>query len=308
MLSDEKILITGAGGQIGLPLAASLAADNEVWGVARFSQSGSRERLESHSVHTHPCDLAAGDYSTLPTDFTYVVHFAVFQGAGHDYDTAIGMNAEGTGLLLQHVQRAKAALVMSTQSVYKPHADAGHVFPESDPLGDASPLHSPTYSVSKIAEEAVARTCARAFGLPITIARMNASYGPNGGLPAYHLDAVVAGEPVTARHDPAPYRPIHQDDINAQIGPLLEAATVPATIVNWAGDEVVTVQQWCAYVGALIGTTAQVNVEAAPGTSVGSIADVTRRRSITGPCSVHWKDGMRATLAERHPGVAIGQE
>ena len=146
---------------------------------------------------------------------------------------------------------------MSTQSVYKPHADAGHVFPESDPLGDASPLHSPTYSVSKIAEEAVARTCARAFGLPITIARMNASYGPNGGLPAYHLDAVVAGEPVTARHDPAPYRPIHQDDINAQIGPLLEAASVPATIVNWAGDEVVTVQQWCAYVGSLIGTTAR---------------------------------------------------
>ena len=308
MLSDEKILITGAGGQIGLPLAASLAANNEVWGVARFSQAGSRERLESHSVHAHPCDLAAGDYSTLPTDFTYVIHFAVFQGAGHDYDTAIGMNAEGTGLLLQHVQRAKAALVMSTQSVYKPHADAGHVFPESDPLGDASPLHSPTYSVSKIAEEAVARTCARAFGLPITIARMNASYGPNGGLPAYHLDAVVAGEPVTARHDPAPYCPIHQDDINAQIGPLLEAATVPATIVNWAGDEVVTVQQWCAYVGALIGTTAQVNVEAAPGTSIGSIADVTRRRSITGPCTVHWKDGMRAALAERHPGVAIGQE
>ena len=80
MLSDEKILVTGAGGQIGLPLAASLAADNEVWGVARFSQSGTRDRLESHYVHAHPCDLAAGDYSTLPTDFTYVVHFAVFQG------------------------------------------------------------------------------------------------------------------------------------------------------------------------------------------------------------------------------------
>jgi nucleoside-diphosphate-sugar epimerase len=305
MLSDEKILITGAGGQIGLPLAASLAGDNEVWGVARFSQEGSREQLESHNVHAHQCDLAAGDYRTVPTDFTYVIHFAVFQGGGHDYDTAIRMNAEGTGLLLQHVQRAKAALVMSTQSVYKPHTDAGHVFPEDDPLGDASPLHSPTYSVSKIAEEAVARYCARAFDLPITIARMNASYGPNGGLPTYHLDAVVAGEPVAARHDPAPYSPIHQDDINAQIGPLLDAASVPATIVNWAGDDVVTVQQWCAYVGSLIGTTAEVNVVPAPGTSIGAVADVTKRRSITGPCAVPWQDGMRAALVARHPDVAI---
>ena len=305
MLSDEKILLTGAGGQIGLPLAASLARDNEVWGVARFSQEGSREQLESNNVHAHQCDLAAGDYRTLPTDFTYVIHFAVFQGGGHDYDTAIRMNAEGTGLLLQHVQRAKAALVMSTQSVYKPHPDAGHVFPEGDPLGDASPLHSPTYSVSKIAEEAVARYCARAFNLPVTIARMNASYGPNGGLPAYHLDAVVAGEPVAARHDPAPYSPIHQDDINAQIGPLLDAASVPATIVNWAGDEVVTVQEWCAYVGSLIGTIPEVNVEPAPGTSIGAIADVTKRRSITGPCAVPWKDGMRAALVARHPDVDI---
>ena len=307
MLSDEKILITGAGGQIGLPLAASLAANNEVWGVARFSQAGSRERLESHSVHAHPCDLAAGDYSTLPTDFTYVIHFAVFQGAGHDYDTAIGMNAEGTGLLLQHVQRAKAALVMSTQSVYKPHADAGHVFPESDPLGDASPLHSPTYSVSKIAEEAVARTCARAFGLPITIARMNASYGVNGGLPAYETDAVLAGQTVLTRSEPSWYSPIHQDDINFQLAPLLEAASVPATIVNWAGDEVVSVQEWCGLAATLAGVPAHVEAVPSEGPA-GAVADVTLRRSITGPCIVGWREGIRATVEARHPELKTAEE
>ncbi len=36
MLKGHKILVTGAAGQIGFPLAAYLAAENEVWGVARF--------------------------------------------------------------------------------------------------------------------------------------------------------------------------------------------------------------------------------------------------------------------------------
>ena len=110
---------------------------------------------------------------------------------------------------------------MSTHSVYKPVEDPLHVFAETDPLGDVNSSMSPPYSMSKIAQEAVARTCARQFDLPVTIARMNASYGPNGGLPAYHADAIRAGQTVTTRWDPCPYSPIHQDDINTQTEALL---------------------------------------------------------------------------------------
>ena len=81
---------------------------------------------------------------------------------------------------------------MSTHSVYRPHDDPLHVYVETDPLGEVNSALSPPYSMSKIAQEAVARTCARLYDLPVTIARMNASYGPNGGLPVYHLDAAVA--------------------------------------------------------------------------------------------------------------------
>ena len=35
-LSGEKILVTGAAGQIGLPMVEWLARENEVWGAARF--------------------------------------------------------------------------------------------------------------------------------------------------------------------------------------------------------------------------------------------------------------------------------
>src|SRR5207249_4028779 len=81
-------------------------------------------------------------------------------------------------------------------------------------------------------------------------------YGPNGGLPTMHLDAIAAGNPVTTRWDPCPYSPTHQDDINTQSAALLDAASVPATIVNWAADEAVSVQEWARYMGELTGTVA----------------------------------------------------
>ena len=43
---DEKILVTGPAGQIAFPLAARLASDNEVWGIARFGDPKTRERIE----------------------------------------------------------------------------------------------------------------------------------------------------------------------------------------------------------------------------------------------------------------------
>ena len=299
MLKGEKILITGPAGQIALPMAAHLAADNEVWGIARFGDPATRAQVDAVGVTTMVCDLDAGDFTGLPDDFTYVLHLAALQAPGLDYDASIRVNAEGTGLLMAHCRRARAFLVMSTHSVYKPQDDHRHVFAETDPLGDVNASHSPTYSVSKLGQEAVARTCARLFDLPVVIARMNASYGPNGGLPAIHLDTIVSGAPVVTRWDPCYYSPIYEDDINEQVGPILAAASVPATILNWAGDEPVTVQDWCAQLSQLTGLPAEVQVRETPGTLRGSIADVRRRQSFTGPCRVGWKEGMRRMVEAR---------
>src|SRR5438094_3234450 len=116
MLHGEKVLVTGPAGQIAFPLVAQLATDNEVWGVARFGDPAARARVDALGVTTRSCDLAAGDFGDLPEDFTYVVHLAAFQGPGLDYDAAIRVNAEGTGLLPHHCRRARAVLVMSTHS------------------------------------------------------------------------------------------------------------------------------------------------------------------------------------------------
>ena len=299
VLSDEKILITGPAGQIAEPLTRYLAPHNEVWGIARFTDPASRERVDSYGVTTLPLDLGAGDLSSLPDDFTYVLHLAADQSGGHDYDRALAVNAEATGLLLQHCRTAKAALVMSTFSVYKPSDDPSHAYVETDPLGDANSMHAPTYSMSKIGQEAVARFCAKAFDLPVTIARMNASYGDNGGLPANHLAAALAGQPVVTRWDPCVYSPIHEDDICAQTEALLGAASVPATVVNWAGDEPVSVQQWCALMAEELGRPVEVQVGDFPGTQKSAISDNAKRLAITGPCTVPWQDGIRRMVAAR---------
>jgi nucleoside-diphosphate-sugar epimerase len=299
MIEGRKILITGPAGQIAFPLAKALAERNEVWGIARFSDPEKRGEVEVAGIRTLAIDLENPDFSDLPRDFTHLLHLAV--SFDPSYSRAISINAEGTGLLLSHCRNVEAALVMSTTAVYKPHDDPWHAFHEDDPLGDIMLPGMPTYSVAKISEEAVARFCAREFGINMTIARMGASYGPRGGLPIFSLQALMANGVVKTRWDPCVYSPIHDEDIFAHVEPLLDAATIPATIVNWAGDERIALQEWIKYGAGLLGLEPNIEVVGTPGASRGSAADHHRRLAITGPCRVPWRDGVRAALAELYP-------
>ena len=307
MLQGEKILVTGPAGQIAFPICQFLAEHNEVWGAARFSQAGSRERVEAAGVITHVMDLAQSEFQGLPDDFTYVLHLAAYLSTDQNYDRALTVNAEGTGALLYHCRKARGVLVMTTSGVYNPQPDPWHAFVETEALGDTKSPTVPTYSISKIAQEAVARTCARLFEVPLVIARMGAAYGPNGGLPVHHLDLIVGREPITVRWDPYTHSPIHEYDIKNQIEALLAAASVPATIVNWAGDEAVSVQEWCAYFGDLTGRTPQMNLIQVPGSSRGAALDPTKRIGLTGPCNVDWRSGLRTALEARYP-AGIGSD
>jgi nucleoside-diphosphate-sugar epimerase len=301
MLSDKKILVTGPAGQIAKPLAAYLAKDNEVWGIARFSKTETQSEVDDLGVTTLAIDLETGSFDPLPDDFDYVLHLAAYREEGDDFDTALRVNAEGTGLLMQHCRHAKAILVMSTHAIYRPHEDPMYVYRETDPLGDANPPYARTYSISKIAQEVVARYCARALNVPTVIARMNASYGPNGGRPMRDVETVIAGDTVHPKWDPLPYCPIAQDDINRQIEALLDSASVPALTVNWGGDEVVTTQEWLEYLCDLLGIEPLIETKPFPGTQRGLISDNALRTSITGPCGVSWKTGMLEAVAARHP-------
>jgi hypothetical protein len=50
----------------------------------------------------------------------------------------------------------------------------------------------------------------------------------------------------------------------------------------------------------LAGAQADVVVKKLPGAAPGNVADVERRRSITGPCKVSFDEGFRRLFAEHH--------
>ena len=316
MISDGKILVTGASGTIAQHLATRLASDNEVWGIARFAGEldgrggtapatpgvepglprAGRSELEAAGVITRAVDLGDADLasalSELPTDFTHVLHLAWTRAGIDELDAALRINVEAAGLVLHHCRRARAALVMSGMGVYSPHDDAWHRYAETDPVGRSATAYAPTSPACKLGLESVARYCARAFDLPVVITRLNTFMGTPASFPALHLQAVLDGRSLVAPHDPCPHSPIHLDDMHDQLDALLDAAAVPALVTNWCGDEVVTAQSWVEAAAAWSGRPGRLDV--VPATPKGAAADPARRRSLTGPCRTRFDEALEA--------------
>ena len=72
---------------------------------------------------------------------------------------------------------------------------------------------------------------------------------------------------------------------------------MPATIVNWGGDDPVTDRQMGEYVAELTGVTATFTESPVSFDSFWS--DNTRREKLIGKCSQDWKEGVRDTFARR---------
>ena len=94
-------------------------------------------------------------------------------------------------------------------------------------------------------------------------------------------------------------RPIHEDDIVAMVPQLLAAASVPATTVNWCGDESVSLQDWCRYLGSLVGK--DPTFEVSPQALRGNPTDPSRMHELVGSTRVDWRDGLRRMVAKFHP-------
>ncbi len=290
MLKNEKILITGASGVIALPVARYLAEHNEVWGTARFTNEALRQELDDAGVRTVPLDLEAGDLSILPDDFTLVLHYAYIRLPSGKFHEAIEFNAIAAGRILKHCQNARAALVLSAATIYSCNKDAFHAHAETDDIGFVSAPWAPSSPVSKVTLESVARFCAEAFDLPVTIVRPACPYETVLDVVTIVMDSVLADRPVYVAHDPQPYSVIHIDDMCEQIESLLSAAAVPATIVNWASDEVVTTQEMAKLTGVIAAKEPRFETIPAPNIALGCVLDTTRVRAITGPCKRSFYD------------------
>lgn len=284
MLKDQRILVTGVTGAIALPVARFLATENEVFGAARFEDPVRRAEVEAAGVEPCEVDLGGSDLSALPEGIDYVLHYAYARRNSGEFDEAIEVNGVGTGRVLAHFRDAKAALVMSSGTIYSTRpGDPHHVFRETDDVGQAAAPWAPSAPTSKVAMEAVARFCAESFGLPTVIVRPSAPYGAGPDVPGMALQAALAGAPYPVFHDPQPYSTIHVDDMCREVEALLGAASVPANVVNWASEEVVTMQEMAEMIHEFTGKTLRLEPMDLPGVGHGYVLDAFKCRAITGP-------------------------
>jgi len=297
--TGARVLVTGVTGQVAGPVARSLAGEHEVWGAARFRDPTARAALEAAGVRPVTLDLESGDLDDLPTGIDYVCHFAVAKT--NDFRRDLAANGEALGLLMRHYRDVKGFLHCSSTAVYEPK---GHdAICEDDPLGDNHRPFGfmPTYSISKIAAEVVAGFASRAYGVPTTIARLSVPYGEQGGgWPAFHLEMMLAGHRIPVHEDgPSIFNPLHEDDIVEQVPRLLDIAATPATIVNWAGNDAVSIEEWTTELQRITGVVPRLVSTRATIESVR--VDTSRMHELIGPARVDWRDGLRRMTEARHP-------
>jgi GDP-4-dehydro-6-deoxy-D-mannose reductase len=194
---DMRVLVTGATGFVGRHLALHLAAEaHEVVGA---SLDSSALGVDINSVPLDACDRSAVR-RLLGGGFDVVYHLAF----NRIRPAAMVVTAlEGTAILLEEaarVRRPPRIAVVSSGAVYG-HASG------TDPLReDDLPAPATFYAVLKHAQEELAASHVRAWGLPVVILRPFNLIGPgedgtlvSGAAARQIASGEHAGGPITVR-------------------------------------------------------------------------------------------------------------
>jgi len=309
MLSGKRILLTGLTGQVAGAFADQLAPHNEVWGLARFTQPGSREKAIDAGVTPVAGDYAKGEFDGIPTDLDVVIHVAASVRPGKA-EVGMAANPEGTGRLMHHFRKSRFIYASAT-GVYAANPDPMHRYLETDDLGGQT-LFAPNYGATKIAAEGVVRTLSILHDIPAVIARVNVSYGgpyDDGGLPGSLLEKVLTRTPIALPKDyPFMCSPIHDEDMSRHLEQLYEAASTPALVVNWGGDVAVDMREMAEHLGRLVGI--EPVFELAPGDFAlpACIVDTARSKAIGMEWRIPWREGFRRMVQARHPEIELRRD
>ena len=295
MLKNARLLMTGLTGQLAGSIAAILAPHNEIYGLARYGKPGSMEAVEALGITPVVCDYTTGDFSGVPDDFDYVFHAAadVFPV---DIETGLRQNAEGTGLLLNHLNRAKAWIYVSTSGVYWDQPDPWYALQGDRPMRRQHPDQHPL----RLRHQQVRRRGGRPVAVPHP--RRAADDRPDELVlrPGELRRRAGQGHHPGGEGEPVPVNPdwemvgcpIHEDDMAEHLEPFFKGAAVGGTVTNWGGDDAISVEQYVPWVAAQLGTsysfTDMTDIIAYPRN-----LDPAKRISLTGPCKVKWQDGFR---------------
>ena len=288
-----------------------LAPDNDVSVMARFSDPSARQKFESSGVTCIRHDMFE-PFDDLPADFDYVFHSAlpmVRSSSGMvrteiptpaRWPQSFDAYADATGRLMAHCRPRNGFLFASTISVYDPPGSDTPV-PETHPFG----IHTTSaYAFTKVANEAVISYLSRCLDIPATIIRVGSASGVDGGPMRGRLELIVEGRPIPLHPDKPTYvRPIFEPDC-ARLGvAALEAGRVPPLVVNWCGDDIVTVEDYCTYLGSLIGK--EPIFEYTPDAWCSLVPDTTLMHEVLGHCEMSWREGCRMLVKQCYPDLLV---
>jgi nucleoside-diphosphate-sugar epimerase len=293
LINGKRILITGASGLFGRPLSHALNGRNEIFALARYSDPKVRDEFEKAGIKVITADLATLDPGSLP-EVDYVVHAGAIlasTGSEKNREQTFETNVQATGRLMRRYARVKGFLYCGSGSCYAYQGQ--RPLKESDPFG----LHNgiETYAASKIAAESLVSFLCKDQGTPSVIIRIFTMYGKNAGTITRRIDMVAEGKTVPVYPDGENHmNPLYVGDGVRMCEKALTLAAVPATIVNFAGSETMSVQEFCGYAGELVGKQAQFRED--PKAYYPIWPDVTKMHELLGRAEVGVKEGVRLIL------------
>ncbi len=310
---DGDIMILGIAGKMGVSLgqlavnaARAAGVKKNVYGVARFSSSDARKRLDSVGVQTIKCDLVDRiGVSKLPMPLNVLFLAGRKFGTGGDEPLTWAMNTMVPANVADHF-RASRIVAFSTGCVY-PLSSVDDLPTENTP---PSPIGE--YAQSCLGRERMFEYASNTWRTPVCLYRLNYSIDLRYGVLHDIATKVWNDQPVD--NSVQAFNVIWQRDANHQALMCLEQCSSPANILNVTGPETLYTEEVARRFGELLGKTVQFTASPTGPSYLSNSSKATRlfgQPSVTADQLIQWqahwiKTGGRSLGKPTHFEVSDG--
>ena len=240
-------MFLGIGGKVGptiARMAKRAAPSKRIIGVARFSEAGLKERLESWDIETIACDLLNQDAVASLPDVPNIIYLAGKKfGTGDDPSFTWAMNTYVPALVAERF-KGSCIVAFSSICVYPFVSVGGGGWDEIGTAGgdeknaDTGPTGD--YPTSVVGRERLFTYFSKKYGTRGRLIRLNYAIDMRYGALYDIAEMVRTGTPIPI--GTAYISAIWQGDSNAQILGALVHSTTPTTPLNVGGPEQISVR------------------------------------------------------------------